>query len=57
MTTLTYRGKAYTQNKEASKKKLVELTYRSSVYKSRQNAASSSNETANLSYRGISYKK
>jgi len=57
MTTLTYRGKAYVQNKEASEKKLVELTYRRNVYQSRQNNASSNNEKAELNYRGINYQK
>ena len=57
MTTLTYRGKAYVQNKEASEKKLVELTYRRNVYQSRQNKASSNNDKAELNYRGIIYQK
>ena len=56
MTTLTYRGKNYVQNKEAAKKQLVELTYRS-VYTNRMDDASSSNEKAELNYRGVKYTK
>jgi len=55
MTTLTYRGKNYVQNKEAAKKQLVELTYRRNVYTNRMDDASSSNEKAELNYRGVNY--
>ena len=45
------------QNKEASKKQLVELTYRRNVYTHRMDDASSSNEKAELNYRGVNYTK
>ena len=57
MTTLTYRGKNYVQNKEVAKKQLVELTYRRNVYTNRMDDASSSNEKAELNYRGAKYTK
>ena len=57
MTTLTYRGKNYVQNKEAAKKQFVELTYRRNVYTNRMDDASSSNEKAELNYRGVNYTK
>ena len=57
MTTLTYRGKNYVQKKDAAKKQLVELTYRRSVYNNRMDDASSSNEKAELNYRGVNYTK
>ena len=57
MTTLTYRGKNYVQNKKAAKKHLVELTYRRNVYNKRVNDASSNNEKAELNYRGVNYIK
>ena len=57
MTTLTYRGKNYVQNKEAAKKQLVELTYRRNVYTNRMEDAASSNEKAELNYRGVNYTK
>jgi len=57
MTTLTYRGKNYVQNKEAAQKQLVELTYRRNVYTNRMDDASSSNEKAELNYRGVNYTK
>ena len=57
MTTLTYRGKNYVQNKEAAKKQLIELTYRRNVYTNRMDDASSSNEKAKLNYRGANYTK
>ncbi len=57
MTTLTYRGKNYVQNKEAAEKQLVELTYRRNVYTNRMDGASSSNEKAELNYRGVNYTK
>ena len=57
MTTLTYRGKNYVQNKEVAQKQLVELTYRRNVYTNRMDDASSSNEKAELNYRGANYTK
>ena len=57
MTTLTYRGKSYVQNKEAAEKQLIELTYRRNVYTKRMEDASSSNEKAELNYRGVNYTK
>ena len=57
MTTLTYRGKSYVQNKEAAEKQLVELTYRRNVYTKRMEDASSSNQKAELNYRGVNYTK
>ena len=57
MINLTYRGKNYVQNKVAAKKQLVELTYRRNVYTNRMEDASSSNEKAELNYRGVIYTK
>ena len=57
MTTLTYRGKNYVQNKQVAKKQPVELTYRRNVYINRKDDASSSNEKAELNYRGANYTK
>ena len=57
MTTLTYRGKNYVQNKKAAKKQIVELTYRRNVYTNRLAEASSSKEKAELNHRGVNYTK
>ena len=57
MTTLTYRGKNYVQNIKVAKQQFVELTYRRNVYTKRMDAASSSNEKAELNYRGVNYTK
>ena len=57
MTTLTYRGKNYVQNKKAAKKQLIELTYRRSVYINRMQDASSNNQKSTLNYRGVNYTK
>ena len=57
MTTLTYRGKNYVQNKDVAQKQQVELTYRRNVYTNRLDDASSSNEKAELNYRGANYTK
>ena len=57
MTTLTYRGKNYVQNKKAVKKQPIELTYRRNVYTNRMDDASSSDEKAELNYRGANYTK
>ena len=56
MTVLTYRGKEYLQHKEASPKKVVELSYRSNVYRSRQ-AEAKKQMQASFIYRGNTYKK
>ncbi len=55
MTTLTYRGKAYVQNKEVAEKQFVELTYRRNVYITRREEVAS--QQPKLSYRGVSYHK
>ena len=57
MTTLTYRGKNYVQNIKVAKQQFVELTYRRNVYTNRMADASSSNEKAELTYRGANYTK
>ena len=57
MTTLTYRGKNYVQNKKAAKKQPVELTYRRNVYTNRMDDVSPSNEKTELNYRGAKYTK
>ena len=57
MTTLTYRGKNYVQNKQVAKKQPVELTYRRNVYTNRMDDGSSSKEKAELNYRGANYTK
>ena len=57
MTTLTYRGKNYVQNKKAAKKHLVELTYRRNVYTNRMDEVSSTNKKVKLIYRGANYIK
>tara|TARA_Y100001968_G_C19122810_1_gene602780 strand:- start:135 stop:305 length:171 start_codon:yes stop_codon:yes gene_type:complete len=56
MTVLTYRGKDYLQKKEVSQKEVVELSYRSNVYTSRQ-AEARKQMHASLTYRGIQYHK
>ena len=56
MTVLTYRGKEYLQHKEVTPKKVVELSYRSKVYTSRQ-AEAREQMQASLTYRGIQYQK
>ena len=56
MTVLIYRGKEYLQHKEAAQKKLVELSYRSNVYTSRQ-AEAKKHMQASLTYRGNTYQK
>ena len=56
MTVLTYRGKEYLQNKEAAPKKVVELSYRRNVYRSRQ-AEAKKQMQASLTYRGNTYQK
>ena len=56
MTVLIYRGKEYLQNKEATPKKILELSYRRNVYTTRQ-AEAKKHMQASLTYRGISYQK
>ena len=56
MTVLTYRGKEYLQHKEATPKKVVELSYRTNVYTSRQAEAKKQSQ-ASLTYRGNTYQK
>tara|TARA_Y100001968_G_C18886306_1_gene494073 strand:- start:250 stop:510 length:261 start_codon:yes stop_codon:yes gene_type:complete len=56
MNVLTYRGKEYLQHKEAAPRKVVELSYRRNVYKSRQ-AEAKKQIKLSLTYRGITYRK
>ena len=56
MIVLTYRGKEYFQHKESTPKKVVELSYRSNVYTSRQ-AEAKKQMQASLTYRGNTYQK
>ena len=56
MTVLTYRGKEYFQHKEATQKKVVELSYRRNIYKTRQ-AKAKKHMQASLTYRGNTYQK
>ena len=56
MNLLTYRGNEYLQHKEATPKKVVELSYRRNVYKSRQ-ADIKKQMQASLTYRGNTYQK
>ena len=54
MTVLTYRGKEYLQKKEVTPKEVVELSYRTNVYTSRQ-AEARKQMRASLTYRGVKY--
>ncbi len=54
MATLTYRGKAYVQHKEAVQKQFVELTYRRNIYSNRKEDLSKQ-QIPILTYRGINY--
>ena len=56
MTVLTYRGQEYLQHKDASPRKVVELSYRTNVYTSRQ-AEAKKHIQASLTYRGSKYQK
>ena len=56
MIVLTYRGKEYLQHKEVTPKKIVELSYRTNVYKSRQ-AEAKKHLQLSLTYRGTKYQK
>ena len=55
MTSLTYRGKSYTQNNSSSHNSFVELTYRRNIYTNRSKEASSKQNLVSLKYRGIEY--
>ena len=55
MTTLTYRGKTYSQNKEVQKQELIKLTYRRNVYTQRQ--AETVKNNILCTYRGVQYYK
>ncbi len=55
MATLTYRGKAYIQHKEASQMEFFELTYRRNVYSNRRQEVKINHPI--LKYRGVSYQK
>ena len=57
MTSLTYRGKSYTQNNSNFENSFVELTYRRSIYTNRKKEASSRKDLVTLKYRGIEYEK
>jgi len=57
MTSLTYRGKSYTQNNSNSQNSFVELTYRRNVYTNRKKEATSKQDFSLLKYRGIEYEK
>ena len=56
MTSLTYRGKTYTQNNSTSKDSFVELTYRRNVYTNRKKETYPKQNVVTLKYRGIEYK-
>ena len=56
MTVLTYRGKEYLQHEEVTLKKVVELSYRTNVYTSRQAEARKQMQSS-FTYRGIQYEK
>ncbi len=56
MTVLTYRGNEYSQNKEATPKNTVELSYRRSVYNSNRAKAKKLMKISYV-YRGIEYQK
>ena len=57
MTTLTYRGKTYSQSQEKQipQKELIQLTYRRNIYTQRQAEAQKAN--TGLTYRGVQYNK
>ena len=57
MTSLTYRGKSYTQNNSNPQNSLVELTYRRNIYTNRKKETSSTQGIVSLKYRGIVYEK
>ena len=57
MTSLTYRGKSYTQNNFNSQDSFVELTYRRNVYTNRKKEVSLNQESFILKYRGIEYER
>tara|TARA_B100000482_G_scaffold190714_1_gene174365 strand:+ start:178 stop:351 length:174 start_codon:yes stop_codon:yes gene_type:complete len=57
MTTLLYRGHAYTQNTSGNQKPLVQLTYRRHTYQSRQAEAQAHVPQVQLTYRGVRYSR
>ena len=57
MTSLTYRGKSYTQNNSNFENSFVELTYRRNVYTNRKEEATAKQDLVTLKYRGIEYEK
>ena len=57
MTTLLYRGQAYTQNTSGNQKPLVQLTYRRHTYQSRQAEAHAHVPQVQLTYRGVRYSR
>ena len=58
MTTLLYRGQAYTSQRSAAVKPCVELTYRQQHYiTSREIVRAEMQEHPTLVYRGVSYVK
>ena len=57
MTTLLYRGQAYTQNTVGNQKPLVQLTYRRHTYQARQVEANAHVPQVQLTYRGVCYSR
>ncbi len=60
MTVLTYRGKNYPQKTKFAPKQLVELSYRSNIYNTRQADAKKQVQLTiqvHLTYRGTKYQK
>ena len=57
MTTLLYRGQAYTQNTSGNQKPLVQLTYRRHTYQSRKAEAQAHVPQVQLTYRGVRYSR
>ena len=57
MTTLLYRGQAYSQNTVGNQNPLVQLTYRRHTYQSRQAEAQTHVPQVQLTYRGVRYKR
>ena len=55
MTTLLYRGQAYTQNTVGNQKPLVQLTYRRHTYQASQVEANAHVPQVQLTYRGVCY--
>ena len=53
MTSLLYRGHAYTKTNASISQDVVQLTYRRQVYQQRQNTTPKT--TVHLIYRGVGY--